>query len=310
MSALANRIEVSDDETPPPAPKPEAKAEPKAEPKPEPKPVAKQQQDEDGTDWVDIDDPKLKARFNRLYRHTKEANAKAEKTERQVQLLADQNIKLQSALEKLVGGMRDEVKKKELATLKQEMKEALATGDTETFVSVNERLVDMKREVTEEKAPPPPSAPPPLPDTEMKVLHSWQNQTGDDGEDLRPWAKPGHSEFAATQDMIRRVVADPEMQEAPIREILREVDKRMSKALDADDEDEPPRRNPVQRAFSSPRGTRPAARESMSLSAQERVIAEAMFMGGRGALARSAKDAHDLYLKQKKSLGRVVEVED
>lgn len=306
MSSLANRIEVSDDETPPPAPKPEAKA----EPKPEPKPVAKQQQDEDGTDWVDIDDPKLKARFNRLYRHTKEANAKAEKTERQVQLLADQNLKLQSALEKLVGGMRDEVKKKELATLKQEMKEALATGDTETFVSVNERLVDMKREVTEEKAPPSPSAPPPLPDTEMKVLHSWQNQTGDDGEDLRPWAKPGHPEFAATQDMIRLVVADPEMQEAPIREILREVDKRMSKALDADDEDEAPRRNPVQRAFSSPRGTRPAARESTSLSAQERVIAEAMFMGGRGALARSAKDAHDLYLKQKKSLGRVVEVED
>jgi hypothetical protein len=40
------------------------------------------------------------------------------------------------------------------------------------------------------------------------------------------------------------------------------------------------------------------------------VIAEAMFMGGRGALARSAKDAHDLYLKQKRALSRVVAVED
>jgi hypothetical protein len=312
MSNLASRIEVEDGDPPVPQPqRAEVKPEPSPETKPEPKP-APRQQDEDGTDWVDIDDPKLKARFNRLYRHTKEANAKAEKTERQVQLLAEQNLKLQSALDKLVGGMKDEAKKKELASLKQDMKEALATGDTESFVSINERLVDMKREVSEPKDTAP-AAPPPIPETEAKVLYSWQNQAGEDGEDLRPWAKPGHPEFAATQDMIRRIVGEADMQDAPIREILQEVDKRMAKLLGRDDDDEeapPPPRNTVQRAFSSPRGSRPAQRESVSLSAQERVIAEAMFMGGRGSLAKSSKEAHDLYLKQKKAMGRVVEAED
>jgi hypothetical protein len=35
-----------------------------------------------------------------------------------------------------------------------------------------------------------------------------------------------------------------------------------------------------------------------------------MFMGGRGSLAKTAKEAHELYLKQKKAIGRAVAVED
>jgi hypothetical protein len=100
------------------------------------------------------------------------------------------------------------------------------------------------------------------------------------------------------------------MPDASVREILREVDKRMEKILGADDEDED-QPNPVRRAFASPRGRpAPQERERTSLSTQERVIAEAMFMGGRGSLAKTSKEAHELYLKQKKAMGRVVAVED
>jgi len=300
---FGNRLEVTDDEAQaaPPAPKPQPK--PKAE---EPPPAA--ERDEDGTDWVDIDDPKLKARFNRLYRHTKEANERAEKTERQIALLAEQNRKLQTALEGVVGGIKDKAVKDEVATLKREAKEALATGDTDAFMNVNERLLEIKQEIKpkpEQQAPAQAAVTP----TEMQVLQSWQSQQDDDGQPIRPWARPGHPEFAATQDMVRRVIAEPGMDDAPIREVLREVDRRMRRLLDTDNEpDERP--NPVRRAFASPRGATPAPREQTSLSAQEKVIAEAMFMSGRGGLAKNPKEAHELYLKQKRAIGRSVSAEE
>lgn len=303
--STANSIEVEDNEpVAPPAPKPEP---PKPEPE-APKPKAKQE-DDDGTEFVEIEDAKLKARFNRLYRHTKEANEKASRAERQINLLAEQNKKLQQALETMYSGMKDEKVQAELKQLKQQQKEALATGDTEAFVNVNERLLEIKQEA--KTAPPPPPAPaqPSISETEMKVLKTWQDQTDDDDEPLRPWAKPDHPEFATTQDMIRRVAGSADMADASIREILAEVDRRMEKLAKYADDDEAPR-NPVRRAFAAPRGSRPVSQERSSLSAQERVVAEMMFMGGRKALAKNAKDAHTLYLKQKQALTRAVAVED
>lgn len=300
----ANTIEVSDDEVgaaPAPQPKPEAKTpEPKAEAKPEPR-------EEDGAEFVEIEDAKLKARFNRLYRHTKEANEKASRAERQVNLLAEQNKKLQQALETMYAGMKDEKTQAELKQLKQSAREALATGDTEAFINVNERLLEIKQETKASPAPAPQA--PAISDTEMKVLKTWQEQVGDDEEPVRPWARPDHPEFATTQDMIRRVAGSADMADASIREILAEVDRRMAKLMEPDDEDDAPR-NPVRRAFSAPRSSRPPAQERSGLSAQERAVAEMMFMGGRGAMAKSAKDAHALYLKQKQALTRAVSVED
>ena len=303
---IGSRVEVSDDDVPvapakAPVAKPEAAA-PKAAPK-----AVDQEPEEKGTDWVEIEDPKLKARFNRLYRHTKEANERAEKTERQISLLAEQNTKLQKALETIAGGMRDKEMQAELATLKKDAKEALATGDTEAFMEANERLLEMKQAA---KAPPekPAQSESVISQTEVNVINAWQGQKDDDGEPLRPWAMPNHPEFAATQDLIQRVART--MPDAPVREILGEVDRRMEKLL-ATDDDEDERPNPVRRAFSSPRGRpAPQERERTSLSTQERVIAEAMFMGGRGSLAKTSKEAHELYLKQKKAMGRVVAVED
>lgn len=314
---IGNRVEVSDDEVgslnkvvapQKPASTQADATEPRAAPAPQAKAKA-EEGEEKGTDWVEIEDPKLKARFNRLYRHTKEANERAEKTERQIALLAEQNGKLQKALESIAGGLKDKETQAELANLKKSAKEALATGDTEAFMEVNERLLEIKQEA---KKPPAPAveAQPAISQTELQVLQSWQTAKGDDGEPIRPWAMPDHAEFAATQDMIQRVSNEPGMANASIRELLREVDKRMARILsDDDDEDETP--NPVRRAFASPRGRpAPAERQSTALSNQERVIAEAMFMGGRGSLAKTAKEAHELYLKQKRLTGRAVAVED
>jgi hypothetical protein len=308
---IGSRVEVSDDEVAAPQASPAPQTPTESKPPQPAKPAPKgDDAEESGTDWVEIDDPKLKARFNRLYRHTKEANEKAARTERQIALLAEQNGKLQKALEAIAGGLKDKETQAELADLKRSAKEAWATGDTEAFMEVNERLLEIKQET--KKPPPPPAAEAvaPISPTEKQVLENWQSARNDDGDLLRPWAAPGHPEFAAALDIIQKVGKEPGMVDAPIREILREVDRRMSRILAADDqEDETP--NPVRRAFASPRG-RPASgeRQSTALSNQERVIAEAMFMGGRGSLAKTAKEAHDLYLKQKRLTGRAVAVED
>ena len=308
---IGSRVEVSDDEVVAPQ-KPVATQAPSPEPRAAPAPQAKakaEEGEEKGTDWVEIEDPKLKARFNRLYRHTKEANERAEKTERQIALLAEQNGKLQKALESIAGGLKDKETQAELADLKKSAKEALATGDTEAFMEANERLLEIKQEA-KKPADPPPEAAPQITETERQVLNGWQNAKGEDGEPLRPWASEGHPEFASMKDILNRVANAPGMQDAPIREILREVDKRMARILSPDDEDEDTP-NPVRRAFASPRGRpAPAERQSTALSNQERVIAEAMFMGGRGSLAKTTKEAHELYLKQKRLTGRAVAVED
>jgi hypothetical protein len=312
---IGSRVEVSDDDVPvapakAPVAKPEAAA-PKAAPK-----AVDQEPEEKGTDWVEIEDPKLKARFNRLYRHTKEANERAEKTERQISLLAEQNTKLQKALETIAGGMRDKEMQAELATLKKNMKESMAVGDVEAFAEANERLLEMKQEAREKEMELKKSeevasqAPPPISSMEQQILSAWQKQTGEDGKPLRPWVNPGHPKFDESKAIIIEVAN--EYPDAPLREILSEADVRIRQKLspqdDDEDEDQP---NPVRRAFASPRGRpAPQERERTSLSTQERVIAEAMFMGGRGSLAKTSKEAHELYLKQKKAMGRVVAVED
>lgn len=306
---IGNSIEVSDDENTVPA-KAQTPQQTKAAPA-EAAPQKGAETEEKGTDWVEIDDPKLKARFNRLYRHTKEANERAEKTERQIALLAEQNRKLQQAIESIYGNVRDKQTQDEMAALKKEAKEAFATGDADAFVKVNERLVDLKQDLKKaaEQAPPPQQQQS-ITDTEMQVLRSWQSAQDEDGAASRPWAQPNHPEFATTQDMIARVTNQPDMQNASIREILREVDRRMSALMedDADIDEEQP--NPVRRAFSTPRGRPVPKQQETSLSAQERVIAEMMFTGGRGALAKNAKEAYELFRKQKAAIGRSVVVED
>lgn len=307
---MTNRIEIEDDEpaSPPAAPSP----------KPAPKQVAPEPKAEkaDGTEFVEITDDALKARFNHLYRTTKEAQERAARTERGMKALLEQNQKLFAAVQSLSDKQRDKETQAELSSLRQEAETALATGDTKTFTQVNERLSEIKAEQIVAQQAPPQQEPEPqqqaaVTNAEIAALQKWQQSKDEDGQFIRPWAIPGHEEFEAAQDMLRRISASEQFREAPIREILAEVDRRMSRVLGVSEPGEEAA-NPVRRAFAAPQG-RPAAARNPSrdtLSAEERKIAENMFIGGRGAPAKNAKEAHDLYLAQKKALTRVVAVED
>lgn len=355
---LAARVEVTDDEGPEVkarAPHPVAGADdeddqparkqkfrpaaPAADDQPARKPAPRPAKSADGSEFVEIKDDALKARFNRLYRTTKEAQERAEKTEKSLGLLAEQNKKLFDAIQKLTSSQKDRETRDEVTRLRAEAKDALATGDTDAFTQVNERLVEIKAEATAAKSKEADAddsddrddrdgddRKPPITEAEFDILRRWQAAKSEEGEHIRPWAIPGHEEFATTQDMIRRVSARDDMADASVREILAEVDKRMRKLLGADDE-EPVRRrgaadddqededdgDAVRRAFSPPSG-RAVGRDRRDangeLSRQEKAVAEQMFLGGRGAPAKNAKEAHELYRKQKLALSRVVAVED
>lgn len=306
---MTNRIEIEDDE---PAPPPAAPS-----PKPAPKQAAPEPKAEkaDGTDFVEITDDALKARFNHLYRTTKEAQERAARTERGMKALLEQNQKLFAAVQNLSDKQRDKEAQAEISSLRTEAEQALASGDTKTFTQVNERLTEIKAEqIAAAQVVPEPqqqAAQAPVTESELAALQKWQKATTSDGEYVRPWAIPGHEEFEAAQDMLRRVSASQQFQDAPVREILAEVDRRMVRILGVSEPDEEAA-NPVRRAFAAPQGKPAAARNPSrdSLSAEERKIAENMFIGGRGAPAKNAKEAHDLYLAQKRALTRVVAVED
>lgn len=333
VERLTNKVEVTDDEGPAAPAAPKAPA-PKAEEGDDQRRSPPKKEAADGKGYVEIKDDALKARFNHLYRTTKEAQERAARTERAMAALHQQNEKLFKAVQELTSRQKDKETQAELSTLRAEAENALATGDTKTFTQVNERLTEIKAEaIATKKADKEEEGSgeeerreaPPITEAELSVLAKWQRaKDPETGELVRPWAIPGHDEFEAAQDMLRRVSASEKYRDAPVREILAEVDRRMARVLGQDDEDEAPRRrgrdsdegddddgNAVRRAFSSPQG-RPVARQRDrdGLSAEERKVAESMFLGGRGAPAKNAKEAHELYLNQKRALSRVVAVED
>lgn len=305
---LSNSVEIDDDQIPTPAPQ-------KAEAPPQPRQAPKEDR-EPGTEFVEIKDDALKARFNHLYRTTREAQERAARTERGMQALLDQNKKLFTAVQNLTAKQADKEAQAELSSLRSEAEQALAAGDTKTFTQVNERLTEIKAEqIAAQKAEVQEEAPaataPPVTDTEIATLNKWQQAKDANGEFVRPWAIPGHDEFEAAQDMVRRVSTSEQFRDATVREILAEVDRRMSRVLGVEQPQEEDA-NPVRRAFSAPQGrpSAPRAPSQTSLSAEERKVAENMFLGGRGAPAKNAKEAHELYLSQKRALSRVVAVED
>lgn len=295
-----------------------------AAPRQAPKKAVKEADPEpDGTDFVELEDEKVKARFKRLYRHQKEATERADRTERAMHLLAEQNQKLYQTVEKLIADSTSKKTQEELKTLRQEAKEAIASGDADAFTEVNERLVEIKaeekarqaREQTREQTRQPPAAGG-VSQEDLAVLRRWQSAEGEDGEPLRPWAQRDHEDFATTQEIMRKVSASERFKDATAREILAEVDRRM-KAIyndsdgDSGDNEDEDDGNAVRRAFSAPRTAgNPKTRDRAGLSAREKVIAEAMFLSGRNSVAKNAAEAHAIYQRQRAAIGRVVVEED
>lgn len=170
----------------------------------------------DGTDFVEIEDPKVAARFRRLYGHVKSL-------ERGNDALREHSALLQKKLEEITGLVETGQTVAAAKQIKEQLVAAKQRGDAPAEVELTDRLSRLNA------APRQPAALPQLPPAETMELveaRAWESETGADGNFLRPWAQPAHPEFDKAMNIARTLMTDPTIG-TDINRVLGEIDRRM-----------------------------------------------------------------------------------
>lgn len=169
----------------------------------------------DGTDFVEFPDPKLEARFRRIYgnmKSTERANEALREHLTQITKVAEENRAELAALK--AGSSADQ--------LKTEIVKAKERGDARAEVELTDRLGKLRQTPPPAPLPPPPMAEP----LELHEARAWESEVGADGNFLRPWAQPQHPDFAKAMSVTKTLVGDPAFG-GDVLKVLTEVDKRM-----------------------------------------------------------------------------------
>jgi hypothetical protein len=156
-------------------------------------------------------------------------------------LTREQSEKLEEVMSGM-GQVVDHLEGKSLAeaeTLaRQQMKAAHESGDTDGYITANERLTEIKAKklyISEQQKNQPKTKKEPvqtvqdLPDTpEARAVGAWQDEPADHGGPLRPWAFDSHPDFERAQ-IEAAAVFHPKSSFAnkTVTEKLAEVDRRM-----------------------------------------------------------------------------------
>lgn len=309
---IGNSLVIEDDDAPE-AELPVKKAE-AAKPAPEKEPEEKPEKPEkaEGTEFVDLDD-KAKKRFDRIYANMKQFQRDLAASKTREETMAKQLGLAVKRLEELQQTNDSAEVTKRADRLKADAKAALATGDYDASLNALEGIADLRAEEKlkeAKKADEAEEAPsvPDLSEREVSLIARWRDQKTESGEEIRPWARPGHAQYEVVQDMIATIGKSPTFADASVSEVLAEIDRRMARyvgrADEQGDEEEAPRK-----AFSPPTSNarRTDASKPGPLSDAEKKAAENMFWGG---LAKTKTEAHQLYQKQRGLIGRSVVVEE
>ena len=184
-------------------------------PAPEPEPEKPNGKDPDGTDFVEFEDPKMEARFRRIY-----GNMKA--TERANEALREHLSLMQKRLEEVSVAVESTKTNTVAEQIKADVIRAKERGDSRAEVELTERLAKLR-------APTPTPALPQLPQAETVDLveaRTWEAETGPDGNFLRPWAQPAHPDFGKAMNIARTLMGDPAFG-GDLPRTLAEIDRRM-----------------------------------------------------------------------------------
>lgn len=176
----------------------------------------------EGWEPVDIEDPKVQQRFNRLY-------AQVKGSERAMAELREHNQKLAEKLESLVEQQNQAKTQAEHDALRAEFKRAADSFDGEKLAELTMKVADAKRDAPKPKkeqvyqsADDPVLAP-----EEVAAIQRWQTEVGSDGQPIRPWARPGHPKNGMAAGIVRAVFDDPDIASKGIDAILKEADRLM-----------------------------------------------------------------------------------
>lgn len=199
-------------DVPPPHPRgPDGKFRPKGLP------------EDESWDYVELS-PEAQKRFNRVYGALKHHQALGE------QLLND-NVLLADRLEKLEKRVTSTQEASTDAQLKGAKAAALAAGDYQRVVEIDDALLELKAKSLQQTMVQPIglSETPAvqnyqLDETSRVLLDQWGSERGADGHLLRPWVDERHPLHQKAQQAHRLVMADPTTAFAPIGDVLDAID--------------------------------------------------------------------------------------
>ena len=227
--------------------------------------TAEENTEDAATKFVEMD-PQTEARFKRIYANMKQY-------ERVTKEMGEQNRALLDKVNGLEQGKVDET----LRALRAQKQEALDNMDSARVAEIDEAMVDLKLAVKEEPAQAPQEQANDMgltPQQEARLV-SWATETNGDGEQIRPWAMPGHPYYGKLTNVAAAAMQDPNLAhyaaEGNMEPILKEVDKLMGL-----DQSKPGKRAAPTALSGKSDAQPPRPKGNGKLSADQKIIADAM----------------------------------
>ena len=258
----------------------------------EPQPVETQvaetqpaEESPDGTDFIDFDqlDPKVKTRFDRIYRNMKE-------NERALQTSAEVQRKLVDRLTNLEKSDINSKGQNAIAHLNSQKIEALDEGDSAKVIDIDNKLRAIEQ--SQRYQPQPIEVPQPqsggLSPEDEATMERWAGEREEGGPLRRPWADPGHPLHQKAASVGYAVMQDPNL--FTLEEQLSEIDRLMG-----NEGIKPQRTSPG--VLPTGEGGRRTGKSKPGLTSDERAIARAMYP------EKKSGDAEVTYLQAKQNLG-------
>lgn len=255
-----------------------------------------------GYEPVDVSNlpPEVKDRIDYLYSQVKGNN----RTLLDYRRIAEQQSKTIDDLVNGVGSVVNHLQERDFATteaqIAKERDDAWERGDIKAYHAADEKLTDIKveKKLSQKK---PAQVKQPEPEQELSdegymapedkvIVDSWQDERGDDGRLLRPWAFAGDpknpaAEYKVANAYTMAVLANPKFQNATLSEKLAEVDRLMGT------QKSPPRQNVMGGGLTGNRKT-----NKITLSSKQEQIAVRTKFGG--SKAKSDAEHIEAYRKQ------------
>lgn len=259
--------------------------------------------DDDGYGFVDIEDPAVQKRFNRLYKQVKasdEANrllrehiANLEKSFSQIQ--QQQQVVQERFVSQEVQQARN--------FLQSEYQSAIDAGDFQRQQAIQQQWILLEAEVKaqeilkQQNAQPKDKYPPTninqtvdqydIPQDEAVYIDAWMNEKSPSGVVVREWAQPNHALFNAALAEAENVFKSPLWANKSVQERMAEVDRRMGLVK--------PVKQSAPQVLSSNLKTSPK-RDDIKLTPQEEQIAIRMRLG------KTPQESIERYKAQKRQM--------
>jgi hypothetical protein len=245
-------------------------------------------------EFVDITDPKLQKRFNRVYASLKNHKKISEEASTTAAMLAEKLEKLEAQFnEKLTSDTNKEYETT-LKTLEKERKNALLEGEHDRVLELTDQIFELKLEkreakkLKEEKKEEPKKEQPQevsfdtLPKEDQDTLISFTTAKDKQGNLQRPWFHPEHPEHKVLVKLAEAVIEEADGP-VDIQDMLEETDRRMRRYLGIE--------KPKKKPSTIESADLPANKGMMGLSPEQERVAVMMFPGDRKKAIEKYKKA-------------------